>query len=302
MDIRLLGPVELWHRGRPLALGPQQQRCLLTALAVPPGRSVSAEVLTERVWGRQFAGNTRNSLYTNLSKLRRVVEGAGGALRRSDSGYLLVAAEDDVDLYRARRLAAEAQRLAGAKPDGAQRAVELLREADALWRATPLADLRGDWADRLRQALSQERLAIAVQRYELELGLGQPHTVVNALAELHAEHPLAESVTALLMRALWRSGQQTAALQVFAAARQRVIDELGVEPSAQPGACTSSCCAVRPRSPSRPAGGVTIGLDASRGRARSGPHSCRPTWQGSPVAGVSWRSWTSCHPPSMVHR
>lgn len=232
MDIRLLGSVELWHAGQPLPLGPQQQRCLLAALAVPPGRPVSAEVLAERVWGRQLPGNARSSLYTNLSRLRNVIARAGGTLQRDDSGYLLAAVKDDVDLYRARRLVLEAQQLASEFADRPRQAADILREADALWRGTPLADLRGDWADRLRQALHQERLASTVQRHEWELRFSEPATVAHALAELHAESPLAEPVTALLMRALWQSGRQTEALRVFAAARQRVIDELGVEPGA----------------------------------------------------------------------
>lgn len=162
MDIRLLGPVELWSADRQVSLGPRQQRCLLAVLAMTPRQTVSAELLVDRIWGERTPRNVRNALYTNLSRLRGTLASAEGALRRrGDSGYLLDVDDDEVDLHRARRLAVEARGLAG---DRSPQAIELLRAAHTLWRGPPLADVRGAWADRVRHGLTHELLAIATDR------------------------------------------------------------------------------------------------------------------------------------------
>lgn len=116
VDIRLLGPVELWSAGRQVSLGPRQQRCLLAVLAMNPRQTVSAELLVDRIWGERTPRNVRNALYTNLSRLRGTLASAEGALRRrGDSGYLLDVDDDEIDLHRARRLAADARALADRK-------------------------------------------------------------------------------------------------------------------------------------------------------------------------------------------
>ena len=48
-------------------------------------------------------------------------------------------------------------------------------------------------------------------------------------SRLVAKHPLRERLLAALMLALYRAGRQTDALEVFRAARQRLLDELGLE-------------------------------------------------------------------------
>jgi DNA-binding SARP family transcriptional activator len=230
MEVRLLGPVELWDAGRQVPLGPRQQRCVLAVLAMTPRQPVPADLLIDRVWGERPPRNVRNALYTNLSRLRGTLGRAAGRLRRDDTGYLLDVDDQQVDLLQARRLAAEGRGLAGARPDAAERAVEQLRAAHALWRGTPLGGLTGDWADRARHALTQELLAIATDRFELELAAGRCAEAVGPLSALHADHPLAEAVAGLLMRALSRGGRQSEALQVYALTRAQLAAELGVEP------------------------------------------------------------------------
>lgn len=233
MEIRLLGAVGLRHRDREIALARPHRRCVLAVLAMTPGQPVSADSLVDRVWGDQPPRESRHSLYTHISAVRRLLEAIDGGddratLRRAGGGYLLEVDPDRVDLHRARRYAAEARGLAEGWA-----AVELLRRACRLWQGAPLAGLNGDWADRVRAGLEQERLALLVERFRLELRLGEHGAAVGPLGVLRADHPLVEPLAGLQMLALYRCGRQAEALEAYAQTRRRLIDELGDEPGAE---------------------------------------------------------------------
>ena len=57
--------------------------------------------------------------------------------------------------------------------------------------------------------------------------------MVAELRQLVSDHPLRERLHGLLMLALYRSGRQGEALTAFQNARQQVVDELGLEPTAE---------------------------------------------------------------------
>ena len=54
--------------------------------------------------------------------------------------------------------------------------------------------------------------------------------LVAELRSLVAEHPLRESFWQHLMLALYRSGQQAEALRAYQDVREKLVDELGVDP------------------------------------------------------------------------
>jgi DNA-binding SARP family transcriptional activator len=55
LRIELLGPVEAWADGRPVALGGQRPRALFALLALMGGRVVTNERLIDELWGRGSA-------------------------------------------------------------------------------------------------------------------------------------------------------------------------------------------------------------------------------------------------------
>ena len=235
MRVRLLGPVELWGTDGPVDLGTPQQRCVFTVLAMTPRQLVPVDALVDRVWGEQMPRNARTVLYTYVSRLRGLLQQAGGgagqdALRRRNGGYALEVDPDRVDLHRARRLAAQARAAAGRPPDGDRRAAALLAEACELWSTTALAGVAGDWVDRVRTGLDHERLALLTERFEAAIRVGEHQAVIGPLSETLAAYPLAEPLAALLMRALHRCGLESSALTVYDRLRRRMIDELGGEP------------------------------------------------------------------------
>ena len=106
------------------------------------------------------------------------------------------------------------------------------REALALWRGPPLADLAYEqFAQAEIARLEEMRLAAVEQRVEADLALGRHAELVRELETLVGGHPLRERFRYQLMLALYRSDRQADALEAYQAARRELSDGLGLEPS-----------------------------------------------------------------------
>lgn len=105
-----------------------------------------------------------------------------------------------------------------------------LRNALGLWRGTALAGVRGEYAQTQRQRLSDLRLSAEAARITSELDLGARAEAATQLKGLIDEHPLDERFRELLMPALYRSGRQTSALDVYRAAQTQLAGDLAVGP------------------------------------------------------------------------
>jgi DNA-binding SARP family transcriptional activator len=222
-DLRLFGAMEL--AGTAAAdLGPPQRRAVLAVLALNAGTAVSVDGLVERLW-TEPPDRARRAVYVHVTRLRQLL-GGRIAIVTTAGGYRLELDRDQVDLLRFERLV----RVGAARPvDDANRRT-WLRDALGLWRGTPLADLSGAWADRIRQRWRRVR-ADALQYWaEGELAAGQAAAVVRRLRDALAENPAAEPLAALLMRALAATGQAPEAVRIFGTLREHLVEELGVEP------------------------------------------------------------------------
>ena len=108
----------------------------------------------------------------------------------------------------------------------------MLREALALWRGPPLAEVAyTDFAQREISRLEELRLSILEDRIQADLDCGRHAEVIGELETLVAEEPLRERPRAQLMLALYRSGRQAEALDAYREARRALVEELGIEPS-----------------------------------------------------------------------
>ena len=133
---------------------------------------------------------------------------------------------DEFDLLRFEALVEEAQ---GAEPE---LAAQGLREALDLWRGPPLADLAHEsFAQTETLRLEELRLVALEQRLDADLALGRFGELVGEVQVLVREHPLRERLRAVLMQALYGSGRQVEALEVYRETRRLLVDELGIEPS-----------------------------------------------------------------------
>jgi DNA-binding SARP family transcriptional activator/tetratricopeptide (TPR) repeat protein len=226
-EFRVLGPVEVWAGTRRIDAGPPRQRGILAALAVDAGRPVAMETVVDRVWGSAASARTRHTLHVYVGRIRRMLdEVAGARLLLRSGGYLLDTDPDTVDALRFRRLLLAA-RDAGLA-DEARAAT--LREALDLWRGSPLADVPGDWADRVREGWERRRVDAVVAWAQAELRLGRADHVLATVGELVTEHPLVEPLVAVQMRALVAAGRGAEALDAYERARRQLVEQLGADP------------------------------------------------------------------------
>ena len=225
MEYRILGPLEVVEQGLPLALGGARQRALLALLLTRANEVVSTDRLIDELWGERPPKAAANALQYHVSRLRKLLA-SGGAIVTKEPGYLIRVEPNELDLLRFERLVEEGQR---SPPEVAAR---LLREALALWRGPALADVADEsfaQAEILR--LEELRLLALEQRIDADLALGCAAELVAELEALVREHPLREGLRAQLMLALYRSGRQAEALEVYRRTQRLLADELGLEPS-----------------------------------------------------------------------
>ncbi|WP_198667314.1 AfsR/SARP family transcriptional regulator [Glycomyces dulcitolivorans] len=228
IEFRVLGPVEILRDGQRLGPTTPQQRCVLAVLLLDLGHVVSIGRLVSALWAADPPASARNSLRVYVTKLRKLLAADPeiGLVTVGD-GWRLDCDPARVDLYRFRALVEQARNGAGAE------AGPRLREALALWQGPSLADASGDaLTGALVEGLEDERLAAVEDRiaWDLESGAGQ--AVAPELSVLVAEHPLRERLTQLLMSALHASGRTAEGLAAFHRTRRRLVEELGIEPSA----------------------------------------------------------------------
>jgi DNA-binding SARP family transcriptional activator len=227
--IGILGPVEVEHDGRRLAVGGGRVKALLARLAVDVGQAVPATVLADAIWDGELPGDELHALRSLAFRLRRAL-GDAGLVQQSAGGYRLVLAAEAVDAARFTGLAAEgAGRLHDGDPEGAR---DALGEALALWRGPALADVPAAGSlGAAAAALDDLRVTARADRAQAEMMLGRAAELVPGLDALTAEHPLHERVAGQLMQALYAAGRQPDALAVYERVRARLGDELGVAPS-----------------------------------------------------------------------
>jgi predicted ATPase/DNA-binding SARP family transcriptional activator len=230
VQVGILGPLEVGdERGLPVPVTGARLRALLVRLALDAGRPVGPGVLVDAVWGAQPPADEANALQTLVSRLRRAL-GDPALIVQSAAGYQLAVPADAVDATRFERLAADGSRaLRNGEPD---RAATLLREAGRLWRGPALVD-GGDAVLAAAARLADLRLAAVVDRLSAEILLGEAESAAAELEALVAEYPLDERIARQLVTALAASGRQADALRAYERTRERLADELGVDPSAE---------------------------------------------------------------------
>jgi predicted ATPase/DNA-binding SARP family transcriptional activator len=241
MDVRILGPLEVWVAGGPLALGGTKQRAVLAMLALHANQVVAIDQLIDGLWGQTPPDGATNVVQVYVSRLRKTLhaqrsehrtdrpEGqAAAVLARRTPGYLLHLDPDELDLARFERLTDQGtQALHGAPELAAAR----LRQALRLWRGPPLAEFTNEpFALAERTRLAEQRLAALQARIEADLALGRHGELVGELQALVAEYPLREGLHQQLLLSLYRSGRQAEALEAYQRTRKLLAEELGIDP------------------------------------------------------------------------
>ncbi len=229
MQIGLLGELQVLDDDeKDVVVTGAKLRALLVVLALQCGRAVPADQLVDALWGPESSSAARNGLQGLVSKLRRAL-GSASLVATRGGGYALEVPQEAVDLHRFEHLVA-AGRAKAAGGDLA-RAVELLAEADSLWRGSALAEFAyEEFASVEVSRISELRLAAVEERLDIELQLGRHRGVIGELEALVTAYALRERLRGLLMIALYRAGRQADALRMFQEGRRILGEELGLDP------------------------------------------------------------------------
>ena len=156
MDFGVLGKVVVWQSGRELPLGGARQRRLLATLLLNRAKAVPLERLEEDLWADP-PPTARQQVHNAVAALRRALRVAPGAIEicTTDVGYLADFDPARLDLERHRTLVREAR---AAEADGRlKEAVDLLTDADGLWRGPALAGTHGRDTPRLDPGTGNHR-------------------------------------------------------------------------------------------------------------------------------------------------
>jgi DNA-binding SARP family transcriptional activator/tetratricopeptide (TPR) repeat protein len=229
-EYRLLGPLSVRRDRVAVPVPPGKQQALLAALLLRAGQLVAVEELTEALWGAGIPASSRASLLTYVARLRQALAGEGGSpIVTEPGGYRIEVAPGELDVARFEAAVAAGQ--AAARGQSWAEASRLMHDALALWRGEPLSGVDSDLlitrdVPRLKELRSQA----LETRIDADLHLGRHVEVIAELRTLTASQPLRERLHGLLMVALYRNGQQAAALAAYQVARTVLLDQLGTEP------------------------------------------------------------------------
>ena len=222
-----MGPVEAVQDDNQIPLGAPKQRALVAVLLLNANEVIARERLIDALW----AGNPPRAAVQSLQVYVHGLRQALGAdrIETRGTGYRLRLDPGELDYERFERLVEGAsQALATERPADA---AEDLRAAVGLWRGSPLADLSGEVVAETEAPRLDDRRVHAVELlHDAELALGRHDDLLPELERSIAEEPYRERFRAQHVLALYRSGRQTDALEAYRAARDVLVEELGIDP------------------------------------------------------------------------
>ncbi|OHV48755.1 AAA family ATPase [Pseudofrankia sp. BMG5.37] len=233
--LQILGPLRLWRDGAELDPGPRQQAQLLALLLARVGRPVSTRELIDLIWADDVPASALNVIHKYIGALRRVLEPAlparqaGTYLYRRGNGYVFIAGPGMLDLVTFRELLKAAQ--AALAEQAREVALDHYVEALGLWQG-PAGDgvFHGSTVPPVLAALDEEFHAAGAAAAELAVALRQPARVIPPLRLAASMALFHEPVQASLITALGAAGRQAEALSAFHAVRDRLTEELGIDP------------------------------------------------------------------------
>ena len=257
----------------PQAFGSRKARLTLQLLAIAAGQAVAADVLIDALWDTAPPARPEDQLAVLIGRLRSVL--GRDRIEHRDHGYLLhcdwLDATELAMLTREVETRRETRHVMGA--------VAAARVALSLIRGDGPQPLPGEWAQlrhaELERLISRDRLVAATALLEA----GDWMAAADAASAAAERDPYDEAALRVLLRAHVMGGRVAGALAIYAAARERMADELGIDPSPETTALYTAILRGELTAPARlaPASSGLVGrddelayLEAIATRARGG--------------------------------
>jgi DNA-binding SARP family transcriptional activator len=229
----VLGPLEMTVGGTAVSLGSRKQRAVLAMLVMNRNRIVGNEAMIDAVWGQRARRQSRASLHTYVSNLRRLLNDAGAdgrdVLTAAPPGYRLEVRDTDCDI--GRFVDEKAAGIRAAAAGQFEVACRCLGAALAHWRGHVLEDLHDfEFAAAFAAALDEDKLDAHIAWAEAEIACGRANTVIGTLEGLSVEHPYREPLWAQLIIAHYVAERQADALDAYRRVKTALAHDLGIEP------------------------------------------------------------------------
>ena len=236
--IHLTGELRVEAGGQVLdasLLGGERARLVFAQLVLRRARPLTRDELAEAVWEERLPPTWRPALRNVLSRVRAFVREAGVGIDLSSDAsgcYRLqgLQGETEVDLEAMERSLDQAR--AALEAADAVGALEHAAAARAVARRPFLPGLETSWIDQVR-ARQRYVLAVALELMTQAALPSDPSAAAARARELVELHPVSEVGYRLLMRAELAAGNRAGALTAYMACRAALVEELGVEPSAE---------------------------------------------------------------------
>lgn len=230
MRFTVLGPVSVADADSAWALPRSQARAVLGFLLLHTGQVVSADLLVEALWAGAEPRTGRNQVQAAVSAIRQQLRALGepNVLTTDAFGYRLSVARDQLDLLIFEDSVWQAHALIQDHPE---QAVKALRTALALWQGPPLSGATGAYIESARRRLDDQRLSAIEDLVDQELALGNHQVVIGEFRPILDANPLRERLCHQLMLALYQTGRQAEALDLYHELRQQLGEDHGINPS-----------------------------------------------------------------------
>ncbi|HEX3606990.1 MAG TPA: BTAD domain-containing putative transcriptional regulator [Candidatus Dormibacteraeota bacterium] len=253
--VRLLGRFEI-EGVDTTALRSRKARTVLRLLALARGAPVSTGRLVDVLWSETPPSGPAEQLSVLVSRLRAPL--GAGRIVRSDAGYRLDVAWSDLDAAASFLEEGERRLRAGAPAAARAAAIAALR----LHRGPLLADEpEAEWAGPDRTAAERQLLRAHLLMASAALAAGDPATAATAAEAALVLEPLDEEALRALLAAHAASGRKSAALSAYERFRERLADELGVDPS--PATAEAHLALLQDRAITPPGSGSAAGSPAA---------------------------------------
>ncbi|WP_425839105.1 ATP-binding protein [Microbacterium sp. PA5] len=281
LRVHVLGAVRAWRDGSEVDLGGPRCAGLLAVLIARAPHPVSTAELVALLWGEAPPASAVNTIHRYVGTLRRVLEPglplrATGTLLRGRAGGYSWAGDDDHLTSDLRSFRVAVHRAARAAQLGERRdALADYAAALELWSGPAGDDVRsGAHIQTLFATIDNELYDAAVAATRIAVEVGRPQDVVQSVSFAASLSPLHEPLQSSLVTLLAAAGLQSEALALYHRVRDRLKDDLGVDPSPVLQAAFKEVLAGAPTATTRDRNDVRVarsivGREAERSAVRS---------------------------------
>lgn len=238
--VRLFGGLEVTLGDRPItdeSWRKRKVRLLFAMLASRCGQDVPRDVLLERLWPDMDDERARRNFYVTWSAVKRALANGGppscsAHLLRSSGGVCRITRDVRVDLQDFDE-ALVSLRESVAIHD-ALATMAAARSLASIYRGELLpGDIYEEWFSDIRERTKHDFCDAMTAAARVAEASGQPDDALVFLRRAGLADPWREDIYQAMMRCQMLSGQRSSAIETYIACRGRLVDDLGIDPSAE---------------------------------------------------------------------